>query len=140
MKRSLTTTLAIMTAAVLANVWVFAVPPGTDDEISARLQPFGQVCRSGDDCGVVVADSGSGAMSGQQVYDKFCFICHAAAVGGAPLFGDAASWQPRIAKGMDAMMATTLSGLNAMPPRGTCMACSDEELSAAVTYMVEQAR
>ena len=137
MKRSLTTTLAVI---ALASVWVFALPPGTDDEISARLQPFGKICRAGDDCSVAVADTASGTMSGQQVYDKFCFICHAAAVGGAPLFGDAASWEPRVAKGMEAMMATTLNGINAMPAKGTCMACSDEELSAAVTYMIEQAR
>lgn len=136
MKRSLIPSLIV----ILASVWVFAVPPGTDDEISARLEPFGEVCRTGDDCSAGAVVASSGAMSGKQVYDQFCFICHAAAVGGAPLFGDSAQWEPRAAKGMEVLMTTTLNGFNAMPPKGACMACSDDELSSAVTYMLEQAQ
>ena len=59
-------------------------------------------------------------------------------MGGAPLLGNAEQWQPRVDKGMDALMASTLNGLNAMPAKGTCMNCSDDELNAAVTYMLEQ--
>ena len=136
MKRSLIPSLVV----VLASVWAFAVPPGTDDEISARLEPFGQVCRTGDDCSAAVASTSSGPMSGKQVYDQSCFICHAAGVGGAPLFGDAGQWEPRVAKGMEALMETTLNGMNAMPPKGSCMACSDDELGAAISYMIEQAQ
>ena len=136
MKRSLTLSLV----AVLTGVWAFALPPGTDEEITARLQPFGTVCRTGEDCASAVVKRTSGPLGGKAVYDQFCFACHAAGVGGAPLFGDATAWQPRIDKGMEAMMATTLNGLNAMPPKGTCMACSDEELNGAVTYMIDQAQ
>jgi cytochrome c5 len=134
LKRSLIPSLVV----ILASVWVFALPPGTNDEISERLTPFGSVCRSGDDCGVVAAGAASGPLSGQQVYDQFCFACHATGVGGAPLFGDAAAWEPRVAKGLDELMASTLNGVNAMPAKGTCMNCSDDELNAAVDYMIEQ--
>jgi cytochrome c5 len=54
------------------------------------------------------------------------------------VLGDAAAWQPRIDKGMDTLWQHTLNGLNAMPPKGTCMACSDEELRAAMDHMVGQ--
>ena len=59
-------------------------------------------------------------------------------VGGAPLLGDIAQWEPRIAKGMDVLMASTVNGINAMPAKGTCMNCSDDELNDAVAYMLEQ--
>lgn len=134
MKRSLIPALL----AVIAGVYTFAVPPGSSEEIAERIKPFGHVCRAGDDCGSATASASSGPLSGQAVYDQFCFACHAAGVGGAPLLGDAGQWQSRIDKGMDELMASTLNGLNAMPPKGTCMNCSDDELQAAVTYMLDQ--
>ena len=136
MQRSLFASILFL----LAGVYVFAVPPGTDDEIRTRLEPFGSVCREGDDCGTASAAASSGPLSGQQVYDQFCFACHATGVGGAPLFGDAGQWAERRDKGMDALMASTLNGINAMPAKGTCMNCSDDELSAAVTYILDNAQ
>ena len=115
-----------------------AIPPGTDDEIAERVKPFGSVCRRGDDCGTKEVQVVSGQMNGEAVYNQFCFVCHAAGVSAAPRLGNTEDWQPRIDKGMDALMATTLTGLNAMPPKGACMSCSDDELSGAVNYMLEQ--
>ncbi len=123
---------------LLIAAGAYAVPPGTDAEIEARLQPFGSVCRAGEDCGSASAVAASAALSGKEVYDKFCFACHATGVGGAPLHGDAAQWGERADKSMDELMASTLNGLNAMPPKGTCMNCSDDELSDAVTYMLDE--
>lgn len=134
MKRSLIPALLV----VIAGVWAYAVPPGTSDEIAERIKPFGSVCRAGEDCGAAVAAVATGPLSGQQVYDQFCFACHTSGVGGAPLLGDTAQWQPRIDKGMDVLMASTINGINAMPAKGTCMNCSDDELNAAVVYMLDQ--
>ena len=125
---------------VLAATCALALPPGTTEEIRERVQPFGSVCRAGDDCASAVQNNASGPLSGQQVYDQFCFACHASGVGGAPLFGDVAIWTERTAKGMDTLMASTINGLNAMPPKGTCMNCSDDELNAAVTYILDNAK
>jgi len=140
LKRSVIPSLVIILAGtiVLAGTWAFAVPPGSEEQIIERVKPFGNVCRAGEDCGVAAAGASSGSLSGQQVYDKYCFVCHASGVGGAPIFGDSEAWQPRIAKGMDELMNTTLNGLNAMPAKGTCMGCSDDELNGAVDYMLEQ--
>ena len=117
------------------------VPPGTDAEISDRLMPFVSLCRAGDDC----ASSGatmvgaSGVMTGEQVYNQFCFACHSTGVSESPLFGDADAWAPRIAKGMDVLWESTSNGLNLMPLRGTCMNCSDEELRLAMDYVIGDA-
>ena len=118
------------------------VPPGTEEEIRARLEPFGELCRTGDPCAAdtATAAAGEGGMTGEQVYSQFCGTCHAAGIAGAPVTGQADAWQPRIAKGMDTLWEHTLNGFNAMPPKGTCMACSEEELRGAMEYMVEQAR
>ena len=133
---------------------------GSEDEIRARLQPFGDVCRSGQDCGGLEGEAGEAAsaptvassapaagasgssagLSGQQIYDQFCFACHATGVGEAPLFGSLEQWQPRIDQGMDQMLAISLTGIGAMPPKGTCMACSDDEMRAAIQYMVDSAQ
>jgi len=77
---------------------------------------------------------------GKKIYDTKCFVCHASGVAGAPKFGDKAAWEPRIATGMDAMLAVAITGKNAMPPKGTCMDCSDDDLKAAIQYMVDAAK
>lgn len=84
------------------------------------------------------------ARSGKQVYDAACFACHAVGVAGAPKFGDKAAWAPRIAQGMDTLVTHAINGFQGqtgvMPPRGTCAACTDDELKAAITYMVDNAK
>jgi cytochrome c5 len=75
--------------------------------------------------------------AGKQIYDTKCMACHASGVAGAPKLGDKAAWAPRIETGMDAIMTSVMNGKNAMPPKGTCMECSEEQLRAAVDYMLQ---
>lgn len=81
------------------------------------------------------------AHPGEKIYKQACFSCHAAGLSGAPKLGDVENWAPRIAQGDDVLLARTIEGIPpAMPPRGLCMSCSDEELAQAIDYMVEQSR
>ena len=80
------------------------------------------------------------AADGQAVYQKSCQSCHAAGVANAPKLGDKEAWAPRIALGMDALVASAIKGKNAMPPKGACMNCSDDDLKAAIEYMVSQSK
>lgn len=132
--------LLVALVFVAASAW--AVPPGTNDEIRERLKPFGELCRTGDECaaGNAAAAAGGEPMTGEQVYNQYCGTCHGAGVAGAPVFGDVAAWEPRIAKGLDTLWEHTRNGINAMPPKGTCMNCSDDELRNAMDYMVDGAK
>lgn len=117
-----------------------AIAPGTEDEIRARLEPVGQLCRAGDDCGVVVAAAPTEPRSGEEVYNSYCFACHATGVGGAPVVGDIAAWEPRVAKGMESLWGTMQNGLGAMPAKGTCVNCSDDELRASMNFLVDSGK
>jgi len=86
------------------------------------------------------AAAGIASADGKKIYDTKCFMCHAAGVANAPKLGDKAAWEPRIATGMDAMLAVAIKGKGAMPPKGTCMDCSDDDLKAAIQYMVDAAK
>jgi cytochrome c5 len=75
--------------------------------------------------------------SGQEIYKSVCSTCHAIGIVGAPKFGDKDMWAPRIAKGNAALLNNALKGLNAMPPRGGNPNLSDDDVKAAIDYMLE---
>lgn len=130
-----------LAGCLLAGVSL-ALPPGTADEIRVRLAPIGSVCRAGEACATAAASTmaSSGPMSGQEVYDQFCFACHNIGVSGAPKINEVADWEPRIAKGIDTLWENTKNGIGLMPAGGTCMSCSEDELRAAMDYMVDSGR
>ena len=72
---------------------------------------------------------------GDAVYAAQCVACHAAGVAGAPKFGDAAAWAPRIATGYDALLTSVLKGKGAMGAQGGG-AYRDEEIGRAVVHLV----
>ncbi len=80
------------------------------------------------------------ASADKEIYDTKCAVCHANDVAGAPKLGDKEAWAPRIATGMDAMLAVVTKGKGAMPPKGTCMDCTEEQLKSTVQYMVDAAK
>jgi cytochrome c5 len=76
---------------------------------------------------------------GKQIYNQFCVMCHAQKPAinlGAPRIGILKEWKPRLEKGIDKMLAAIDPGLNAMPPRGGCFECSDDDLKQAILYML----
>ncbi len=79
---------------------------------------------------------------GKKVYGSVCSMCHAAGVAGAPKPGDKADWGPRIAQGKDTLYKHAVEGFTGakgmMPARGGGSALTDDELKAAVDYMVAQ--
>ncbi len=85
---------------------------------------------------VAVADSGVDLALGERIYNQACFACHSMGVAGAPKFGDKAAWATAMAGGMESMIANTIKGKGAMPARGGVASASDEDIAAAVHYMV----
>ncbi|WP_339513310.1 c-type cytochrome [Pseudomonas sp. RL_15y_Pfl2_60] len=77
------------------------------------------------------------AQDPEAVYAKACAACHNGQLPMAPKKGDKAAWEPRLAKGTDALVASVTNGLNAMPPRGLCMDCTAEDYKAVIKLMTE---
>lgn len=106
----------------------------SEKSIRERTQPVGKLVVA---AATTQAGASAGAVrSGEEVYKAFCTTCHATGVANAPKTGTA-DWKPRLAKGIDGLVASSVKGLNAMPPKGTCMNCSDAEIKAAIQYMTK---
>jgi cytochrome c5 len=133
--------------------------------VEDNVRPAGQVCLAGQSC--VGSTSGSSpaapvtstraaapvaavveevaavaaevaAFDVESTYQMSCFACHGTGAAGAPILGDAEAWAPRMEKGMDAVMLNVVNGVNAMPPKGLCFTCTDDDLAAIVAYMSNQ--
>ena len=86
--------------------------------------------------------AGAADDKGKKIYDASCMACHAAGVAGAPKLGDKANWAPRIAQGADTLHTHAIKGFQGkagmMPPKGGNMSLKDDDVKAAVDYMVSQ--
>lgn len=114
------------------------------EDIAARIKPVGQVQIDGDESTLIAvptpvekpAQKQAAAMDGETVYKKHCVTCHATGLAGSPKFQDKTQWAPRQKQGMDTLLKHAVTGIRAMPPKGTCMSCSDDEIKAAIKYMM----
>lgn len=157
MKKVLTASLVLLAFVFVGSTAIAAeessYPLGersilSERAISERIKPVGSVCLEGEDCGgaVAVADAGDAdggsdePRDGATVYDSGCASCHASGAAGAPKTGDADAWAERIDKGMDTLVKHAYEGFNAMPARGMCGDCSEDEIAAAVEYIVDQSQ
>lgn len=75
---------------------------------------------------------------GEEVFAGQCINCHAAGLNGAPIFGNAKMWGPRIEQGLPTLIEHAINGYQLMPERGGDLDLTDEQIAAAVTYMVDQ--
>jgi cytochrome c5 len=116
--------------------------------IDDRIRPIGQVALLGDpDVGVVAtvpvaSETVRAPLSGPQVYNDICYLCHTApGVGGAPVHGDAAAWAPRLEQSAELLQEHVLNGYQGeagyMPPKGGRLDLTDEEILAAIEFMLE---
>ena len=123
--------------------------PVVQAAIEERIRPVGEVALIGEveqeaaAAAAVQPEQVAAPMSGPQVFNAACYLCHSApGVGGAPVVGDASAWGPRIEQGLDVLVQHALNGYQGqagfMPPKGGRVDLSDEEVRAAVEYMVEQ--
>lgn len=118
----------------------------------ARLRPFGQVYLPGEELtgagpqvpAAQAPEAVATALSGPQVYNRACNVCHGNGIGGAPMLSDLAAWEPRIAQGVATLKDHAINGyagsVGFMPPKGGNAALSDAEINTAVEFMVEEVR
>jgi cytochrome c5 len=124
----------LVTLLTAASIFAVQASEPANDEIIDRIKPVGEVYIAGAE---PEPAANAGPKSGDQVYQASCSACHGAGVMGAPKYGDAAAWSARTAQGMDVLLEHAIKGFNAMPAKGGCMACSDDEIKAAIEYMLE---
>lgn len=83
------------------------------------------------------------AADGKATYDSVCKMCHGGGIGGAPKTGDKAAWAPRIAQGIEVLDDHAIKGFKGkglMPAKGGKSSLSDDDVKAAVQYMVDASK
>lgn len=135
----------ILLIAISVSAWAF------DDlqrqQMEARIKPIGQVS---------VQENGSSESTlnlpkneaqpgqakenpGQAIYEQYCSVCHRDGIAGAPKFREKADWQSRLdKKSLDELVASAVKGINAMPAKGTCVDCTEDDLKQAIQFMLPQ--
>jgi cytochrome c5 len=119
--------------------------------VAERIRPIGEIYLPGDEVEAAAPtvetapepEPVATVMTGPQVYNTACNICHGTGVGGAPIVGDVAAWAARIAQGSDILNDHAVNGFDGeaitpMPEKGGRVDLSDQEIIDAVTYMVSE--
>jgi cytochrome c5 len=108
--------------------------------VAERTAPVGKVVTDPDALVAATETAERAPYTGEEIVTKVCGACHGAGVLGAPRIGDQAAWATRLqeAGGVDGVVKIAITGKGAMPPRGGDAGLSDDELRAAVEYMLRQ--
>ena len=117
--------LTILTIAISATaIWTFA------------SDSFGATTNHEE--GMTYAKSHSDIDLGQKVYSRVCAVCHDNGVAGAIKISDKATWRKHIHHGVDHMVESVINGKGAMPARGGDPNLSDDEIEAAVQFIIKE--
>jgi len=143
---------AIILVIIASNLTSDVTDYKPEEIVVENIKPVGEVYIAGESepeaAPAPAPESGADATataaavpkSGEEIYNSTCLACHGTGAAGAPKLGDAAAWAPRIAAGMDSLIANATNGLKAMPPKGLCMTCSEAELLGAIEYIVDNSQ
>jgi cytochrome c5 len=77
---------------------------------------------------------------GEAVFTNTCLACHGKGVYHAPVFGNAADWEPRLKQDLNTLIGHAINGHRGMPPKGGFFLLSDQEVAAAVAYAVDRSQ
>ncbi len=150
------TIVALMVFTVLIVLLALAIHQTREQEPSAarqaaveeRLQPLAGVHAGDTGRAALEAEAAAaaaaepevafdGSTDGGMIYDRVCAACHDAGVAGAPTLARE-TWNDRLDQDREALIASVINGLGAMPPRGGRNDLSDEQVAASVDYMLDR--
>lgn len=100
------------------------------EAVAARISPV-----ANEGFTFIDASAPKALQSGEAVYAAACVACHGTGAAGAPKFGDAAAWGPRIAQGYDTVLKHAIEGLRAMPAKGGNADLDNIEVARAVVHL-----
>ena len=108
-----------------------------DNTVLERIKPVGEV-RIDISKMVASAESNeSSERSGEEIYNSKCAGCHTSGVMEAPKYASLEDWSTRIDLGLEKLTLSAIAGKGGMPPRGTCMDCTDNEIKVTVQYILD---
>lgn len=160
--------LALLTAGLMIGAFFLskAIPPEVSPvaarQTQARIAPMGAVYAGSTGAAAQAAAAAAataaqaaqaaqgaygaygGTLDGKTIFDQLCTACHTAGVGNAPKL-DAAGFGARLSKGKDTLYKHAIEGFNGpdggvMPPKGGNPGLSEEQIHAAVDWMLEQSK
>lgn len=108
-----------------------------EERITNRIKPIGSVYLSEGAQLEMMTKPKLGKDAGIKRYKSTCYICHDTGASGAPKLGDKATWTTRLKQSKETLYTHVLNGFNAMPAKGGCLNCSDEEIKMSVDYMLQ---
>ncbi len=150
--------LAVITIGLIifASFLQHAIPtepsPKAVQRVEQRIAPVGAVyagstgaaAQAAVAAAAAAAASASGAyggtLDGKVIFDNLCTACHTTGVGKAPTL-DHGHWDARIAQGKDTLYKHAIEGYTGpdggiMPPKGGNAGLSEEQIHAAVDWML----
>ena len=75
--------------------------------------------------------------NGSKVYAQACQSCHETGKDEAPRLGDKAAWTPRFAKGISALVRSSIKGIGKMPAKGGTAKLNESDINDAVWHLLE---
>ncbi len=102
-----------------------------ENESQKNIQPVAEVKVAEN-----TTSNASNSISGEKIVQANCAMCHAGGLMASPKIGDIAQWAPRISQGKETLVKNAINGIRMMPPKGGNVRLTDEEVTAAVVYMV----
>jgi len=136
--------IAIVISIIAINLVGEKAPSAWEEQkVLNRIKPLGVLATTLEEAkkASFVAEApvvavASEPMTAEQIYNTACMACHATGVAGAPKTGDVAAWAPRIAQGDDVLFEHATKGFKGMPPRGGSSQLTNEDITAAINFMV----
>ena len=141
--------LYLVVQAVLSNVGdtIKSATPESmaAEDVVARIKPVAEVTVGEEPIAAPSAPieettTAAAGGAGEATVTKVCAVCHSTGMMESPKLGSADDWAPRIEKGIDTLYKHAINGFNMMPARGGNPGLSDDEVKAAVDYMVSSAQ
>ena len=134
--------------AVISNVFAGYSSGGEDNYKSElqkltnqRTEPTGKINLASNpviEQSIQIAKVDAKTLSGEEAYNSVCMSCHTSGAAGAPMIGNSSHWADRLSKGKEVLYLSAINGIGIMPAKGGVATLSDDEVKAAVDYILSK--
>ena len=108
-----------------------------DNAALERIKPVGEVRIDTSNMVALTESNQPSERTGESIYNSKCSGCHTSGVMAAPKYASLEDWSTRIGLGLEKLTLSAIAGKGGMPPKGTCMDCTDNEIKITVQYILD---